>query len=81
MHSIRPILSAMRRHFLYSRPMAIYILRFGNDPYVWLKREAPTITWGPERQAQRFESDSEARRAIARLGNYRPLEAIEIEEA
>jgi hypothetical protein len=57
--------------------MPLYVLRLGSGPYVWLKREAPTLVWGPESQALRFRNKGEARRALARLGNHRPLKIVE----
>lgn len=53
--------------------MPIYVLRLGDGPYVWLKREAPTVTWGPKDQAMQLKTKGDARRAKARLDNHGAL--------
>jgi hypothetical protein len=41
---------------------------------VWLKRQAPVVTWGPRAQALRLKTKGEARRVVARLDRFGPLE-------
>jgi len=55
-----------------------YILRLGSGPYVWLKREVPTIEWGPRDQALAFKTPLEAHLARSRLSLFAPLVIEEI---
>jgi len=66
-----------RSGFPYHPDVPAYVLRLERAPYVWLKREAPTVTWGPEHQAWKFKNKGEARLAVARLRKYGPLEMVE----
>ena len=56
-----------------------FILRLGGGPYIWLKREAPSVTWGPKDQAMRFRTKGEARLAAARLANHGALTIQEVD--
>jgi hypothetical protein len=56
----------------------VFVLRLGGDPYIWLRREVPSVAWGPRDQAMKFRTRDEARAAMARLANYGALALEEL---
>ncbi|MEJ0071912.1 MAG: hypothetical protein WDO24_27890 [Pseudomonadota bacterium] len=54
------------------------MLRLGGASDAWLKREAPSVTWGPQQQAMTFKTMGEARRAVSRLDKHGALTIEEI---
>lgn len=45
--------------------MAFCVERIGGE--MWLRSEAPVVTWGTVEQAKRYETRGDAKRAIARV--------------
>ena len=56
----------------------VFVLRLGGDPYIWLKREVPSVAWGPRQQAMKFRTRDEARAAMTRLANHGALTLEEL---
>jgi hypothetical protein len=83
---VRPTVDERRQAALLgtqpaATPAGLFGVRLGNDPYVWLKRQVPTVTWGPKDRAMPFLTIDEARRAVATLGRFEPLFIEEMADA
>lgn len=61
--------------------MPYHIIKKCPSSDMWLKRLAPTVTWGPIEQARRFLSKAEAADAARRLVDKEYVEVTPAEDA